>query len=319
MSNPQISILMLSYNSDWVKTRQTLYSILMQKDVDFEIIVTDDGSENNNFDKIRQYFFENHFSNFILVENNENQGTVKNALSGLKFVNSKWVKPISAGDFLYNPFVLKMCLNYMKENDAAAYFGTAIYYSNEQNKIELFLDRNAPHDIRPYLKNKKKLIKYNLFYIGDYILGASLIYDTAKWIYCLNMMKDFVRFAEDLSVLYLVAYDEDIKYISLQGDYFMWYEFGSGNSTNNDTKIKRILHDEGKNVFVSLVNMKKISKRLIKFRFNVSKCIFKRLFTILFSSPSMLLRKILFINPDRLRGYKKFVPNPVFLQDILNS
>lgn len=319
MSNPQISILMLSYNSDWNKTRQTLYSILIQKDVDFEIIVTDDGSENNNFDKIRQFFFENHFANFTLVENKENQGTVKNVLAGLKFVNSKWVKPISAGDFLYNPFILKKCLDYMKENDAAAYFGTAIYYSNEFNELKLYLDNNNPHDIRPYLKNKKKWIKYNLFYIIDSILGASLIYDAKKWIYYLNLMKDFVRFGEDLSVLYLAAHNEDIKYISLQDDYFIWYEFGSGNSTNNDAKIKRVLYDEYEKVFVSLANMKKISKRLIMLRFNVSKCIFKRLFTILFSSPSMFLRKILFINPNKLRGYKKIVPNLVFLQDILNS
>ena len=70
---PFFSVLMLTYNSSWDKTRQTLYSVLVQKDVSFEIIIADDGSEENNFEKIRDYLAAWNFAAYSLVANERNQ------------------------------------------------------------------------------------------------------------------------------------------------------------------------------------------------------------------------------------------------------
>ena len=44
-----ISVIVCTYNANWEKTKNTLFSIIRQKNVIFEIIVTDDGSASNNF------------------------------------------------------------------------------------------------------------------------------------------------------------------------------------------------------------------------------------------------------------------------------
>ena len=44
------TIIVITYNSDFSKIKKTLLSILEQQDVEFEVIIADDGSVNNNFD-----------------------------------------------------------------------------------------------------------------------------------------------------------------------------------------------------------------------------------------------------------------------------
>ena len=99
---PFFSVLMLTYNSSWNKTRQTLYSVLVQKDVSFEIIIADDGSEENNFEKICDYLAAWNFTAYSLVANERNQGIVRNFNSGLVLCKGEYIKLLSPGDFLYD-------------------------------------------------------------------------------------------------------------------------------------------------------------------------------------------------------------------------
>ena len=80
----KISVLVLSYNSDIDKLYLTLKSIIKQKIDDFEIVVSDDGSKDNHEQELAEYFKQNDFSNYKLVMNEQNRGTVQNILSGLK-------------------------------------------------------------------------------------------------------------------------------------------------------------------------------------------------------------------------------------------
>ena len=101
-----VTICVLTYNPDWIKFRSTLRSIICQRNVDFDIVVSDDGSEENYFDKAEEFLKENNFSDYRFIANKQNQGTVKNTISALQNVESKYVKLISPGDFLYNENVL---------------------------------------------------------------------------------------------------------------------------------------------------------------------------------------------------------------------
>lgn len=57
----KITVVVITYNPDYKKLFQTLYSIVIQKNIIFEIIVSDDGTI--DFDKkgIEQWFIENNF------------------------------------------------------------------------------------------------------------------------------------------------------------------------------------------------------------------------------------------------------------------
>ena len=46
-----ISVIIVTYNPKWEKLRTTILSILFQKNINIEIIVSDDGSKNNLFEQ----------------------------------------------------------------------------------------------------------------------------------------------------------------------------------------------------------------------------------------------------------------------------
>ena len=52
----QVSVIVCTYNSKWEKLKSTLLSILSQRDISFEIIIADDGSEIQCLDRAKKYF-----------------------------------------------------------------------------------------------------------------------------------------------------------------------------------------------------------------------------------------------------------------------
>ena len=58
MDKPQIAVEVLTYNSDLEKLKLTLNSILIQKNIDFEIIIADDVSKNFNEKSIKIILFK---------------------------------------------------------------------------------------------------------------------------------------------------------------------------------------------------------------------------------------------------------------------
>ena len=151
---PLVTVCVLTYNPDWVKFRNTLRSIICQKSVDFDIVVSDDGSKDDCFDKAELFFNENGFSSYKLVKKTENQGTVKNAISALQHTRGKYVKLISPGDLLYDENVLAEFVDFAEHNPAAAYFGNAVYYSLENtNRIKIHPDIHNPRDYYPWIND----------------------------------------------------------------------------------------------------------------------------------------------------------------------
>ena len=52
----EISVLVLTYNFIYNNLIKTLDSIISQKNINFEIVIADDGSENNHKKEIIDYF-----------------------------------------------------------------------------------------------------------------------------------------------------------------------------------------------------------------------------------------------------------------------
>lgn len=235
-----ITILLVTYNSDWIKTRQTLFSIITQKNIDFELIIADDGSKNNNFTKIEEYLNHNSFTKYVLIGNEVNKGTVQNILSAIPNIKGEYLKLISPGDFLYDDTTLYNFYKLIERSSAKVFFGNACYYSENNKNITLYKN-NMPLNIKPFLDNNLKAIKRNYFITHDYILGCTFIVQSELFFYYLEKYLDNIIFAED--TVFIAMLSDNISF-SFYNEPFIWYEYGSGISTNRNTKWSDILNKE---------------------------------------------------------------------------
>ena len=51
---PEVTVLLASYNPRIEKLKTCLKSIILQRDISTQIVITDDGSRDNQFDKGRE-------------------------------------------------------------------------------------------------------------------------------------------------------------------------------------------------------------------------------------------------------------------------
>ncbi len=98
MSNILFSVLLVTYNSELSDIFKTLTSIINQEFEHFEIVLSDDGSEDNKFKQIEEFMKEHKFFNYKMVGHDKNQGTVKNLISGLENCSGKYVRDFGPGD-----------------------------------------------------------------------------------------------------------------------------------------------------------------------------------------------------------------------------
>lgn len=134
-----VSVLVLTYNPDKEKLFLTLKSILLQKGIRFQIVLADDGSEINFFNCVKEYFDSINFTNYALVANPINRGTVMNAWSGIKLCEGKYVKFISPGDLLYGETVLADWISDTEGKGSDISFSDAVYYQMEQKDKDRFI------------------------------------------------------------------------------------------------------------------------------------------------------------------------------------
>ncbi len=236
-----VSVIVLTYFPNKAKLLKTLESVLMQKNISYEILIADDGSDSLYQEDIEKIMQEYEFTDFRFVIHDKNQGTVINFYDAVKLAKGKVIKPISPGDYFYCENTLFDVFNFMVENQADVAFGNLVYYSCENGFI--VLDKKQPICDRPYFcyknynsnKVEKALIKYS-----DFICGASLFYKSSVLAEGLSKIVGTVIYAED-SVTQLFALEE--KRILKTNDYVAFYEYGTGISTSKSFGPNRVLED----------------------------------------------------------------------------
>lgn len=231
-----ISVIMATYNPIWEKCVFTLDSIIGQRDVDFELIVVDDGSQNVLFDRFESYFRNKAFNAYKLISHKRNQGTVKNCYDGLLAASGKYIKLISPGDALFNENTLSEWIKNLNESGRNWSFAEAIYYSSFDESYEILKVPVAPRVIDCYLKNKTELCRWNYVVLEDYPLGAAIVCDRKLFTEYLGEVLDKVIYAEDLSYV-LMMYDNILPFYYSKPCVF--YEFGCGVSTTKDNKWRK--------------------------------------------------------------------------------
>ena len=81
--------------------------MISKEGIKFQIIVSDDESDDNFFDRIKDYFRNNEFNDYKLIEHKENEGTVCSFYDALMECKVDRVKLISPGDEIIGTDTIK--------------------------------------------------------------------------------------------------------------------------------------------------------------------------------------------------------------------
>lgn len=237
----KISVIMAIYNPVWDKCLFTLNSIMGQEKVDLELIITDDGSECNLFNTFDLYFQQRGFHNYKLIEHKTNQGTVNNYYDGLRIASGEYVKLISPGDALYNETTLFEWSKFLSESGKLWSFGNSVFYSIKNDSRFIVKHPAFPMMIDCYCSHDDATCRWNYVVLEDYASGAAMICDR------LLMHSYLIRFINTMK------YTEDIIHAAMMYDgitpaFFdrnvVFYEYGTGVSTSNNSWIRRVRTDQ---------------------------------------------------------------------------
>lgn len=244
MDNVLVSIIVASYNPSFVQLKNTVISAIKQKNISFEIIVADDGSSIDYFDHLIQIFAERKFTNYKFAKLKSNEGTCKNIFNGLKMASGKYIKTIAPGDYFFSDEVLHRWVEWMENEDKKVCFGNAVFYSvTSENKYEFLRVVENPQNIEVYRRNhcssKSQLLNY--VFLKDVPVGANFITDKELMIKYLSSIIPEVIYAEDM--VYRMMLVDGYEFVHFN-EPVVWYEYGTGISTNGSDKWKSIINRE---------------------------------------------------------------------------
>lgn len=225
---PDFSVIVLNYHPDKDKLFATLRSILCQKDVSFEIILADDGSPDPLKPEIEAFMASHKFTDYQLVLHEHNGGTVRNFYDGLSHAKGKYIKPISPGDCLYDDQTLSAVFRYMEKQEARLLFGDMVYYNGDR-----ILNIKTPWIEKPYHRHQnRKILKQQMIHC-QYISGAAVFYERCLLEDGLQTILDTVIYAEDVMLQLFAAQGVTTHHLP---QFVMWYEYGTGLSTDPQKK-----------------------------------------------------------------------------------
>ncbi len=241
MDNFDVSVVVLTYNFDYAKLFCTLKSVISQKGLKFEVIVSDDASDDFNEEKIKEWFHNNNFSDYKIATRCKNQGTVGNLNDALFLCCAKYVKLISPGDLLYDVNTLKKLLDFSENNQCGICFGDCIYYSVDNNAVQIYPKLHYPKRLGIYKKNKSSRLIFNFLVLQDVILAPAYFISKDILIKYISIIHGKIKYRED--VIYFLMVADGIKFFYVNAP-VVWYEYGSGISTSGNQQWYRILEEE---------------------------------------------------------------------------
>ena len=236
----EVSVVVVTYNPSYSKLFYTLQSIIWQENIDFEVVIADDGSCDFDKEKIEGWFKSKGFRDYKFVINPINRGTMKNAISGWRIAEGKYIKQLSPGDMLYEKNTLKKSVQYIEQHKLGLAFGLAASYQFANADIKL-INLYNPWDLKPYYANDREWIQFNYLVKRDYVNGMAYIARKDLLLHYSGLLEEKVKYAEDCTYILMIADDVLVGFIQ---DYIIWYEYGSGISTSkNQTWSQRICSD----------------------------------------------------------------------------
>ena len=266
-----VSVVLVTYNSEWEKIKITLLSILKQKNISMQVVIADDGSKITYNEAIDKLMSLHDFKEYFVLNATENRGTVLNIADALNHVKGRYTKTIAPGDFLFDENVLCRWIRFMQNNNAEISFGNAVYYSKDE-KLKLHKTKGSP--VNRYLfktgrQDSHQFVDYIV--ANDTILGAAVLMKTDMLEKYMTIIKNRIIYAEDYMIRIMIYDGVSVIYYP---ENVIWYEYGTGISTSKNNKWEVILQAdfEKSNDLISQRNeidfMRKKYKLYLKLRKN---------------------------------------------------
>lgn len=235
-----VSIVVLTYNPDPQKLRQTLRAAAAQTGVETEIIISDDGSAHKDFSFLPAFMEQLGCSNYKLIENAQNRGTVHNCHAGVSAATGEYVFLTSPGDILFNETTMQRFYAFAKKEDARLCFGNAVRYCVQEGKAvrtNIYSIPAAPDAYGP----GTTLAQQKMAFFGDnFIIGACYFRSRELTLRCLEALLDVSKYMEDTPST-MLALLEGVR-IHYYDKNIVFYEDGTGVSTAASEKWKKLLH-----------------------------------------------------------------------------
>ncbi|MCI5582349.1 MAG: glycosyltransferase [Anaeroplasma sp.] len=251
-----ISVIVCCYNPDIQKLKKTINSIYNQKNSNFEVIIADDGSNENYYDSLANWIKEMNYKNCRFNFLTQNVGTIKNIISAIEISQGKYVKTISPGDYFFDEFSMAKYIDTFEREQADFVFSRAVYYCEDD-----ILPSISPGN--PTVFNNKYLLR-KIVLFQDFILGATVAMKRELELTYLNEIKDKMKYLEDVPLTFFSFLDG--KKVYAISDNLIWYESGYGISTNSN--LSKLLDNDYDSFFKYLKEKypnNSIVKRSIKF------------------------------------------------------
>jgi glycosyltransferase involved in cell wall biosynthesis len=137
--NPvKVSVLMTVFNTDFFYTKRAIDSVLQQDFQDFELIIIDDGSKENNRETLMDYVEK--YENKISYIRHSNRGQSESINRGVLYSQGEYITIIDSDDE-YKPNHLSTCLREINEMDLICSNSETIvdsendYYVSDKNDL----------------------------------------------------------------------------------------------------------------------------------------------------------------------------------------
>ena len=292
----KVSIIILTYEPQIEKLAFTLESVVNQKHIDFEILISDDGSKNSLLSENIEYLEAREFTDYSIVLHKFNVGTVKNIYDATLVAGGTYIKLISPGDAIAYDNTISEWVEYLNRSGRRWSFGEAVYYKRNQDlKIELLSKPCNPQVTKCYLQHQDNICRMNYVGYDDITLGAATLCEKELMLRYLNRLIGKVIYAED-NIYRIMMFDNCLA------EYFpqivVVYEYGLGVSTSSSLSWKEKLKKDWEETDKILLNegadndiVQRKIKKIYGKRYNANRRIRKYLKLLNFWQLRMIIKR----------------------------
>jgi glycosyltransferase involved in cell wall biosynthesis len=162
----KISVCIPSYNHARYISH-TIESVLNQSFTDFEIIISDDNSQDNSIEIIKNF----KDTRIKLIENKQNQGPSVNANIAIENASSNFIALIASDDMMHKTR-LEKTFNFLTSNPNIDAVFTSVQTIDRNNKE---IDHFAINESEKFLDSKYKILNY-FFYTGNCLSAPTVMF-----------------------------------------------------------------------------------------------------------------------------------------------
>ena len=177
---PLVSVVVITYNSSKTVI-ETLESIKAQTYTNIELVVSDDCSKDNTFEKCKQWITANssRFVRSLVVSTEKNSGVAPNLNNGIKNCSGEWFKLI-AGDDLFVDNAIEVFISFVVEHSGCRICLSQLDLFGGDPKImakmEIFLENKFAA-----IRNKNQKQQYMTSLRRQLLPGPGLFMQKSLW------------------------------------------------------------------------------------------------------------------------------------------